>query len=290
MAEAKIPGGYILLSRKIIDSEIWNKPPLYIKVWAYLLIKAQHSEYKQLQRGQLWTSIPEIQEECSYKVGYRTVTPTYKEVRDVLDFLRNTSNGNILRDPSEGNTKGTTKGTMIGTTKGTHGILVNIDNYCFYQDPKNYERHDEGQDEGNAKDERRAGQGHNINKNDKNDKNDNNDKKEEVIIMSPIEAEYIAIISAIQNYPLDREVDIKYFHELESRYPKVDVIEMVKDYAAYKLDNPLKPKANPRSQLNTQCKKCMEWGKCLKKQGGMNDGKHEGSSQGSSGFYNRGLD
>jgi hypothetical protein len=30
MTEAYIPGGYILLSRNLIESEIWNKPPLYL--------------------------------------------------------------------------------------------------------------------------------------------------------------------------------------------------------------------------------------------------------------------
>jgi len=43
MKEILIPGGYILLSRKLIESEIFKKPPLYIKVWNYLLLKAQHN-------------------------------------------------------------------------------------------------------------------------------------------------------------------------------------------------------------------------------------------------------
>ena len=70
--------GYILESRKILESEIWNKPPLYFKVWHYLLLNAQHGDYKGLKRGQLITSIPEIQEACSYNVGYRKVKPSKK--------------------------------------------------------------------------------------------------------------------------------------------------------------------------------------------------------------------
>lgn len=65
MREPKISGGYVLLPRKIIDSEIINKPPLYLKVWIYLLQIAQHTDYKQLKRGQVRTSIPEIIEACS---------------------------------------------------------------------------------------------------------------------------------------------------------------------------------------------------------------------------------
>lgn len=140
MKEPLIGGGYILLSRKIIDSSIWNKPPLYIKVWIYLLSKAQWKGYKELKRGQLWTSMPEIQKACTYKIGYRTVTPTTKEIRDVIEWLRS---------PGEGNAKG----SMIGTTRGTHGLLVNIHNYSIYQDSDNYEGHTEGLDEKSAKGE-----------------------------------------------------------------------------------------------------------------------------------------
>ena len=140
-------GGYILISRKLIESEIWNKPPLYVKVWLYLLIRAQHSDYKDLKRGQLWTSIDEIREACSYNVGFRKVTPTKKEVWSILEFLRNPKNGNNLRNPYEG----TAKETMVETTKGTHGILVTICNYNVYQTPKNYEGNDEGNNEGTMK-------------------------------------------------------------------------------------------------------------------------------------------
>ena len=165
--------GYILLSRKLLESEIWSKPPLYVKVWIYLLSRAQHQNYKGLKRGQLLTSIPEIREAMVYKVGYRVEKPTKKQIWGVLDWLRN---------PYEGTTKGTTDVTtnepMIVTTKVTHGILVNIVKYDLYQTSQNYEGNNEGNDEGNnegiAKELRRERQGHNINKNDKNDKNDKN--------------------------------------------------------------------------------------------------------------------
>jgi hypothetical protein len=153
MPVSKIRGGYILLSRKIIESEIWLKPPLYLKVWIYLLCKAQHSKYKGLDKGCLRTSIPEIIDECQWKVGYRTVRPTKDQVYRVLDWMRNAS------------TNATMNATMITTTNATHGILAKVENYCFYQDPKNYERNDEHNDE-------RATTPDNINKNDKNDKND----------------------------------------------------------------------------------------------------------------------
>lgn len=163
MGSPKIPGGYIIVSRKIVESEIWAKPPLYIKVWIYLLSLAQHSDYKNLKRGQLITSVPDIVEACKWKVGYRTERPSEKEVRGIINWLRKLN---------EGVHEGQTKGTMIGTTKVTHGFLINIDNYDFYQTPKNYEGHSDGRNDGSAKDERKTGQGHNINKNVKNKKNE----------------------------------------------------------------------------------------------------------------------
>ncbi len=163
-ANAKIPGGYILLSRKLIESEIWDKPPLYLKVWLLLLVKAQHKSYKGLERGQLWFRMPDIQKQCSWKIGFRTITPTVKQIRDVIDWLRN-PNGKISCKPDEG----TVKGNMIVSMKGTHGMLANVVNYDFYQNPNNYEGHDEGQNDGNTKGTRRAQYKQECSKKDKNE-------------------------------------------------------------------------------------------------------------------------
>jgi|BioPla2DNA2_1021312.scaffolds.fasta_scaffold43663_2 hypothetical protein len=168
MAEPLIPGGYILLSRKIIESKIFKKPPLYLKVWIYLLSKAQHGNYKQLKRGQLRTSIPEIQEACSWYVGYRKEIPTKKQIYSILDWLRNPCNS---RFPYEQDNEKDTKETMIVTTKGTHGILVFIENFNHYQSPENYEGNNEGNNEKDTKELRTEQEGNNINKNDNNDNN-----------------------------------------------------------------------------------------------------------------------
>lgn len=170
--QPNISGGYILLSRKIIESEIWKKPPLYIKIWVFLLSKAQHSDYKKLKRGQLITSIPEIIEECSWYIGYRKESPTKDQVYQVIDWLRD-PNGRNSRNCYEGNYEADTKATMITTTKATHGMVVTIDNYSFYQDSKNYESNDEGNNEKDTKATGGQRQPNNINKNDKNDKNKN---------------------------------------------------------------------------------------------------------------------
>ncbi|MGX7745659.1 hypothetical protein [Rhodopseudomonas parapalustris] len=165
MQEPKIKGGYILLSRRLIESEIFQKPPLYLKVWIYLLSRAQHKEYKKLNKGQLITNIPEIQDACSHYVGYRKVKPSKDQIYQILNWLRK---------GDEGVNEAGTKATMITTTKATQHILVTIDNYCFYQESKNYESNDESNDEKATRATREQRQPNNINKNDKNVKNDNN--------------------------------------------------------------------------------------------------------------------
>lgn len=160
-----IPGGYIMISRNIVESEIWDKPPLYIKVWLYLLTRAQHSDYRKLKRGQLVTSIPEIIEACSWKVGFRTERPSKSQIFQVLDWLRKLD---------EAGDESNTSATMITTTKATHGMLVNIENYDFYQTSKNYESNNDSNNEKDTKATREQRQPDNINKNVNNAKNKEN--------------------------------------------------------------------------------------------------------------------
>lgn len=221
--------GYILTSRKLLNSEIWSKPPLYIKVWMYLLLKAQHSDYKGLKRGQLITSIPEIQEACSYYVGYRKVTPSKKEVWGVINFLKNDKNGSDSRNPHEG----TTKGTMIVTTKVTQGMLVTICNYNDYQDPKNYE----GNSEGTTKELRREEQGNNINKNGKNDKNDNN-------INSPVDGVVYRIVKYMNEHcgthyrPTTKETNRLIKARLNEDFDEQDFYRVIDNMSAKWLNDP----------------------------------------------------
>jgi hypothetical protein len=128
MAKPKIEGGYVLLARKITISEIMVKPPLYMKLWVWMLESANHKNgYRGLERGQFFTTKKDMQEAMSWMVGYRKVTPTDKEIRNPYEWFL--------------------KGSMIVTKKVTHGTLITICNYDEYQDPKNYEGQNEGQNE-----------------------------------------------------------------------------------------------------------------------------------------------
>jgi uncharacterized phage protein (TIGR02220 family) len=180
MNAAVIKGGYILLARNTINSAIWSKPPLYFKVWSFLLIKAQHDQFNGLQRGQIRTSIPEIIEGCAWYQGYRKVYPTKDQVFQIIEWLRKpcTDEESAYVNPTYPPARATTKATMIATTRATQGMIINIDNYEFYQNPKNYESNDESNDKATTRATREQRQPDNINKNDKNVKND---KKEEEI-------------------------------------------------------------------------------------------------------------
>ena len=138
--------GYILLSRTLLESDIWKKPPMYQKVWIYLLSNAQYKPYKQLERGQLFTSIPDIQQGCSYYVGYRKEIPSKDQIYKILSYLREPHESN-----NESKCESGTKATMITTTKATHGILVTICNFNEYQDTTFYESNNEANNESGAK-------------------------------------------------------------------------------------------------------------------------------------------
>jgi len=126
-----IPGGFILKARKALESDLMDKPPLWSKLWDWMLLRAEWRVGAKLPRGSFLTSIDEMREAMSWLVGYRRVTPTKDEIRSAYE--------------------GFAKATMATTTKTTRGLIVSITNYDIYQNIKNYEGHDEGRNESDAK-------------------------------------------------------------------------------------------------------------------------------------------
>ena len=130
MTANPIPGGFILVARKLLSSGIMDKPPLYLKLWVWMLIHASYKDHGNLKRGQFFTSLDKMSKAMAHKAGYRSVKPTKKEIRGAMKFL--------------------TKVHMIVTTKVTHGLLITILNYDYYQNPTNYEGHNEGHPKGHT--------------------------------------------------------------------------------------------------------------------------------------------
>lgn len=146
-----IPRGYVLLARRLLDSSVMMGPLIRLKLWVWLLLKANHQPYKNIERGQVLTTIEEMRSACAYMIGYRSVRQTKDQIRNAYEAL--------------------TKAKMITTTKTTRGLIVSICNYDYYQNPANYEAHNEKA----TKPLRSQSTPHTIYKN---VKNDNNDKKE----------------------------------------------------------------------------------------------------------------
>lgn len=146
--------GCILLARAIEDSEIWHKPPYFLKAWIHILNKACWKDTGALKKGQCFITIKELRETCSYRIGYRRELPTKKQISDLLDFLRGNHEGTCegtYEGTNEGNNEGTCEGNnegnskkpMIETTKVTRGLLVTVLNYSKYQDFRTYEGNNE---------------------------------------------------------------------------------------------------------------------------------------------------
>lgn len=128
---ALIKGGYILVARKLHQSAMKNKPPLYKCLWFWMLDTANWKDRDKLMRGQLVTTVAEMQEAMSYYVGWRKITPTKDEIRSAYEAF--------------------VKAAMIKTAKTTRGMIITICNYDFYQNAKNYEDHNEARNESPTK-------------------------------------------------------------------------------------------------------------------------------------------
>ena len=119
MPPTRIDGGYILLARRLRYSDIWESPPLFLKLFIFFLLEASHRDHGTLKRGQLHTNLPTMCRAVSHKVGYGRKTPKQKQVRNAYEVLKGMG--------------------MISTTKTSKGVIVTIENYEMYQNPGIYE-------------------------------------------------------------------------------------------------------------------------------------------------------
>jgi hypothetical protein len=76
-----IKGGYILLARKMLESDFMNKPPLYFKMFLWMLLQAKFKNHSNLNRGQFPTCIKDMQKAMSFMVGFMKKTPSKDQIR-----------------------------------------------------------------------------------------------------------------------------------------------------------------------------------------------------------------
>lgn len=144
-----IDGGYFIIARKLFESEIMDYPPLWRIFWVWMLGKAQHKgiiyKGRNILRGQLLTSYPELQDVGSYYAGYKKLKPPMHSIESCLKRMA--------------------KDGMITKTKTTRGLWIQIVKYDFYQNPSNYE----SQTETDTIHATKPQSSRTINKNEKND-------------------------------------------------------------------------------------------------------------------------
>jgi len=87
----KIKGGFILLAKLLTQHEIWQKPPLFLKLWVWMLRQASFKDHGDLKRGQFFTTLDSIRHEMGHKVGFRRVKPSKKVIRTALEYLKERS-------------------------------------------------------------------------------------------------------------------------------------------------------------------------------------------------------
>ena len=105
------------MHRAILDSELMDKPPHYLKVWVYLLLNAEWRDCTRrghkLKRGQVLTSYSELLQMLKYEVGNRKRLYKPHHLDTILKLLR--------------------KRVMIRSRKLVTGFIVTILNYEKYQ-------------------------------------------------------------------------------------------------------------------------------------------------------------
>jgi len=156
-----IKGGYYIKARCIQESGIALAPPHVREIWDWILKECNHTEKRiggtVIKRGECMRSYNDIIDGLKWRIGYREERYTKSQCEIAMKVLK--------------------KATMITTTKTTRGMIIKVLNYDKFQDPRNYESHNETETITTRKPQQR----HTINKNDKNVKNDKN----EILAISP---------------------------------------------------------------------------------------------------------
>jgi hypothetical protein len=161
MGERILEGGFIV-ARKIFKSDIWIKDPLYLKIWIWIVGKANHSNREKkgrtYKRGEFVTTYNDIIKNTAYYYNRKHIYPSIKQIRIILKWLE--TEGMIRVEPLKSQLS-LTGADSTARTRAYVGIKIIVIKYDTYQDLDNYRDRDKGRPS--------VQQGHNNN----NVKNDN---------------------------------------------------------------------------------------------------------------------
>jgi len=106
----KIQGGATLWARQTVDSDIfYNKPDKWFKIWFYIVNRVSWQDTKNYKRGELF-------------LKYEWLSENTKATKSQIDhFIRWAK-----------------KSKMLATRKATHGMIIEVINYSYYQTLDNY--------------------------------------------------------------------------------------------------------------------------------------------------------
>lgn len=164
----QIPGGGFIVARKLFESEIWIKPLIYLKVWVWILGHANHSDCEKYGRtyskGELLTTYNKIIQAMGYHQNYKTIFPTIKQVRIILDWLQSQGMINVkaIRKNFPAGADPTADPTAdLKARVGAYvGIKIVVVNYSTYQEFDNYKGRPQNRDKGRPMDRQVSQQGH----------------------------------------------------------------------------------------------------------------------------------
>ena len=114
-----IDGGCILLSRQILNSDIWKKPPEYLKIFLYILLRVNHKN--------------ELYPRGSNFFNFSDQKPDGVTLNQIYKFLSWARSEKVQ---------------ILATQKSTRGVVIKVNNYDRYQTLDNYYRQDTRQNDG----------------------------------------------------------------------------------------------------------------------------------------------
>jgi hypothetical protein len=145
MSREFIPGGGFTIARQIYGSDIWQKDPLYLKIWIWILGRASHSDHEkngyQYRRGEFVTSYNEIKEAGWHYHNRKKIYPTPKKLRVILAWLE-TEEMIVVKPlrPRLGPTGAATR----APTGAFIGLLIKVIKYDAYQSQQSYKGRHKG--------------------------------------------------------------------------------------------------------------------------------------------------
>lgn len=72
-----MPRRLVLLARKTLESDLRQMTPqAFLKLFFWMILRANFKDRDKLKRGQLMTTIEEMREAGSYLIGYRKQKPS----------------------------------------------------------------------------------------------------------------------------------------------------------------------------------------------------------------------